>query len=450
MQLQRPALVQEQRQKMNPQLLQSLKLMVLPVADLRERIELELEMNPALEVIQDRSTVQLEDTESQRKEEYEYFESTSDPGRILSKEASDEHQKFIEGTLIRPETLQEHLLWQLSLEPIDEELRLIAETLIQNLDNDGFHKEDIQTLFTGILPGKLQNAVNLVSSFDPPGTCTANYRESLMVQINLKKDAPFGIEKALDKLELFEKGKFSAIARHIGLTEKQVHVIYDYLKKLSPFPGRAYSPAEVRYVIPDVRVIRDDNGFVIKLNDEAFPVLGVNNFLEEIGKSNINDAKEFARENVREARLFIHHLKRRNKTLIRVVKAVIEFQRPFFTDGPKYLSPLTLSDIARELNMHEATVSRTANGKYIQTEWGIFEIRHFFTNSISGTGSSGSRYSKEGVKEIIREIISGENNVLSDNQISELLHQKGIALARRTVAKYRKELDMGSSYNRRV
>jgi RNA polymerase sigma-54 factor len=126
----------------------------------------------------------------------------------------------------------------------------------------------------------------------------------------------------------------------------------------------------------------------------------------------------------------------------------VEFQRSFFTNGPKYLSPLTLGDIARELDVHETTVSRIANGKYMQTEWGIFELRYFFTNSISGAGSKGSRYSKEGVKEIIREIITGEKGNLSDRKIVELLAKRGINLARRTVAKYRGELDLGSSYAR--
>ncbi|MDR1574647.1 MAG: RNA polymerase sigma-54 factor, partial [Treponema sp.] len=127
----------------------------------------------------------------------------------------------------------------------------------------------------------------------------------------------------------------------------------------------------------------------------------------------------------------------------------VEFQRPFFVNGPKYLAPLTLADIAKELGVHETTVSRIANGKYMQTEWGIFEIRFFFSNSISGTGSGGSPYSKEGVKAVIQEIITAENRRISDRDIADLLAQRGISLARRTVAKYRKELNMGFSYTRR-
>ena len=133
---------------------------------------------------------------------------------------------------------------------------------------------------------------------------------------------------------------------------------------------------------------------------------------------------------------------------MRVSRAIVEFQRSFFSNGPKFLAPLTLKDIAGELGLHETTISRTAHGKYMQTEWGIFELRHFFTNSISGTGSGGSRYSKGGVKEIIKELIAAENRNLPDHVIAEMLSKRGINLARRTVAKYRKELDLGSSYER--
>ena len=449
MQFQRQSFVQELRLKMNPQLYQSIKLMELPIVDLRQRIEQELERNPALELLEDNSTVPLDEAEPQNKEEYEYFETSSDPGRRGSEQASEEHRLFIEGVLTRPETLQEHLLWQLQLEPVNNELRVIAETLIQNLDDDGFHKEKPETLFASPQP-RLSEAMELVRGLEPAGTCTGDYRESLKVQTCLLPDAPEGIEEALDNLELLERGKYGILAKKIGLSEEDVRLLYEYIKKLSPFPGRSFASAEVRYVVPDIRVVRDKDEFTIILNDEAFPVLGINPSFEQFGELANREARDFARENIREARLFIHHLHQRNRTLIRVANAILEFQRPFFINGPKYLAPLTLGDIARELEIHETTVSRTANGKYMQTDWGIFEIRYFFTNSISGTGSSGSKFSKESVKQIIREIIAGENRLLTDQDISAMLSQKGIALARRTVAKYRKELDMGSSYTRKV
>jgi RNA polymerase sigma-54 factor len=283
------------------------------------------------------------------------------------------------------------------------------------------------------------------------------------VQIRLRPDIPGEAEELLDYLELLDRGKIAEVARKINRSEAEVRFFLEQIRGLSPFPGRRFSSGETRYVIPDIQVIRKEGEFAIVLNGEEIPVLGINPFFMKLakkpegpaGKSARKDsageervARNFVRENIREARWFIQSVNHRNHTLLKVSRAIVEFQRSFFTNGPKYLSPLTLGDIAQELDVHETTVSRTANGKYMQTEWGIFELRYFFTNSISGAGSKGSRYSKEGVKEIIREIISGEKGNLSDRKIVELLAKRGINLARRTVAKYRGELDLGSSYAR--
>jgi len=451
-QLQRPSFTQEQRLKMNPQLYQSIRLMALPVVDLRETIQAELERNPALEIIEDKTTISLDSALKETKEEDDYFEATSDSGftRRGTDEDADEQQKFIEGALSRPETLQEHLLWQLRLQPIDEDVRRIGELLIQNLDADGFHKEPVELLLKDEDPDKVAAALDLVRRLDPQGTCTANYKESLMVQAQLMPDAPDGILEALEHLELLEKGKIAEVAKKIKRSEAEVNEILERIKELSPFPGRQFDSSEVRFVVPDVQVVRKNEEFVIILNDEEIPVLGINPFFMKLsdGKDGEKPVRDFVRENIKEARWFIRSINQRNHTLLKVMRAIVEFQRTFFAKGPKYLAPLTLKDIAQEIGVHETTVSRIANGKYVQTEWGIFEIRYFFTNSISGAGSSGSRYSKEAVKEIIREIIQSEEGSLSDQDIADLLSRRGIPLARRTVAKYRKELDLGSSYTR--
>ncbi len=452
MQLQRPTFTQEQRLKMNPQLYQSIRLMALPVVDLRETIQEELERNPALEIIEDKTTISLDSAIKEAKEEDDYFESTSDSGftRRGTDEDADEQQKFIEGALSRPETLQEHLLWQLRLQPVEDEIRRIGELLIQNLDADGFHKEPVEVLLKDEDPEKVKEALELVRKLDPQGTCTANYKESLMVQAQLLIDAPEGILDALEHLDLLERGKIAEVAKKIKRSEAQVQEILERIKELSPFPGRQFDSSDVRYVTPDVQVVRKNDEFVIILNDEEIPVLGINPFFMKLsdGKEGEKPVRDFVRENIKEARWFIRSINQRNHTLLKVMRAIVEFQRAFFVKGPKYLAPLTLKDIAQEIGVHETTVSRIANGKYVQTEWGIFEIRYFFTNSISGAGSSGSRYSKEAVKEIIREIIQSEEGSLSDQDIADLLARKGIPLARRTVAKYRKELDLGSSYTR--
>lgn len=423
--------------------------------ELREIIHEEIENNPALEVLEDNTTVSLDQATADRKEEEDYFEATSDSGFIQQRpgnELSDANQRFIEGVLTHPETLQEYLLWQLRLQPIDNELRDICEALIQNLDEDGFHKEAPETLFKPAPPPRLVEAMRLVQTLDPQGSCTANYHESLIAQVNLLPNAAPGVVRALDYLELLEKGRFAEIAKNIGCSIEDVQVIFEQIKHLSPFPGRSFASAVsgVRYVIPDVQIVKKEGDFAIIINEEELPVLGINPFFMKLSGNvkNNKPARDFVRENIRQARWFIHSLNQRNMTLLRVTGAILEFQRPFFTNGPKYLMPLTLRDIAQELNVHETTVSRTANGKYVQTEWGIFELRHFFSNSISGTGSGGSRFSKEGVKEIIKEMISAEDKNLSDNEIAQMLARRGISLARRTVAKYRSELELGSSYTR--
>jgi RNA polymerase sigma-54 factor len=426
--------------------------MELPLLDLRGRIQEELEQNPALELVEDRSLVSLEGAVKPVREEEEYFEASSDPGFSARRgiEASDERQRFIEGVLTRPETLQEHLLWQLQLEPIEGELYRICETLIQNLDSDGFHKEPVKTLFKEALP-RLGEALALVRSLEPQGTCCSGYLESLRVQIGFLNDAPPGIEGILEHLEALYKGKIAETARKLGRTEEELRLYLDRIRELSPFPGRQFASGEVRYVIPDVQVIRREGELVIILNEEEIPVLGINRYFRRFaGKAGGNgkETRDFARKSLYDAHAFISSVNYRNQTLLKVSQAVAVFQRDFFSRGPKYLAPLTLRDIAGELEINETTVSRTARGKYMQTEWGIFEIRHFFTNSISGAGSGGSQHSKGGVKETIREIIDSGEGKLSDQKIVELLARRGISLARRTVAKYRGELDLGSSYKR--
>jgi RNA polymerase sigma-54 factor len=269
---------------------------------------------------------------------------------------------------------------------------------------------------------------------------------------------------ALSCMELLEKGPIAKVAKKIGCTEEHAGYVFERLKELSPFPGRSFFAGTTRFVVPDVRVVKKDGEFVIILNEEEIPVLGISPFFMKVAgelsegekKQQTNDSKkkeekpvrEFARENIREARWFIKSINQRNQTLLKVAQAIVEFQRAFFSNGPKYLAPLTLTDIAKAGSLHLTTVSRTANSKYMQTEWGIFELRHFFCNSITGTGSKGSRFSKEGVKHIIREIIESEQTTLSDQNIVDLLEGRGITLARRTVAKYRSELDLDSSFYR--
>lgn len=454
MQYQKPVLVQEQKLKMNPQLYQSIQLMALPLAELKFRIQEEVERNPALEIVEDRSEVSLDDVQKSRSDEEEYYDEIRETTYTRSggEEASEARRKFIEGVLSRPESLQEHLAWQLKLQPISQEEYEVGELLIRNLDGNGFHREKPESFIPVKYMAILPRMLDMVSGFEPVGTCTSDYRESLIVQAKKSPELPEGALEILENhFSLLEKGKPEDIARALKADLSSAERILSFIKALDPFPGSAYSTEEPRYVIPDLMVKLKDGEFVIILNDEEIPVLGVNPFFTDLMKGGEKRAekevKQFVHTNIKDAQWFIRSINQRNQTLLKIAKAIVEFQRDFFLKGPKALVPLTLKDIANEVEVHETTVSRIANSKYMQTEWGIYEIKYFFTNSISGAGSGGSRFSKQGVKEIMKEIIS-ENPDLSDQKITELLDKRGITIARRTVAKYRNELDIGSSYKR--
>ncbi len=440
---------------MNPQLYQSIKMMAMPLQDLKFRIQQELEENPALELLEEKPTLSYEELPKRQSEEYDYFENSSDPGytRSYDEAASEAKRKFMEGALSRPESLHDHLCWQLRLQPIPENLFRLGEMLIMNLDDNGFHREDPHLLAKKSEYDDLHKITAIIRTFEPVGCCTKDYQQSLIVQSELNGEAPpYTIDILNDYLDPLERGKYAEITKGLKISKEQVMAALAFIKTLEPFPGRSYSTEKARYVIPDLMIKMKEGQIVIIMNDEEIPVLGVNPFFENIleNKKNKKDVKQFVNAKVKDAQWFIHSIQQRNQTLLKVSRAIIEFQRDFFLRGPKYLVPLTLKDIANEIGVHEATVSRITTEKYAETEWGIFELKYFFSNSISGAGSGGSRFSKEGVKQIIKEILESEQEEkhLSDKKISELLAKRGINIARRTVAKYRKELDISSSYER--
>ncbi len=460
-QYQKPALRQEQRLKLTPQLLQAIQIMALPIQDLRLKIEEELEKNPALEVTEDASQVSIDELSAGADSDYSVFEESSDPGysRREGQEASDQKQQFIEGTLTRPESLHDHLVWQLRLNPLPQRSFEVGELMIRNLDENGFHIEPPETLVPEQDLAVMRELMRLIQRLDPPGCCTSGYQESLLVQIaNHPRPHPLARPLVEQYLELLERGRNAEIARKLRTTEAEIAKAVEFIQTLDPMPGRNYG-SDAQYVIPDVSVLLRDGEFVILLNDEEIPVLSINTGFAKIagsagstaggGEPGAKELSRFVKGKLNDARWFIRSINQRNQTLLKTVKTIVEFQREFFRRGPKYLVPLTLKDIAAEIGVHEATVSRITTAKYVQTEWGIFELKYFFTNSISGSGSSGSRFSKEGVKEVIRELLTEEGHKqLSDREIADILHEKGIDLARRTVSKYRKELDIGSSFHR--
>ena len=391
---------------MSPQLYQSIQLMAMPLQELKVKIQEELEKNPALEMVSEKSDVSLDEIGSSTREDNDYFENSSDPGYTTGydQESSDSKQKFMEGALSRPESLQEHLMWQLRVQPIPRKWFEIGELLIWNLDANGFHLEDPKNLVDEEQYSDLEELIRLIQQFDPPGVCTRDYRESLLVQAELSPNAPAHTEELIEQhMKLLERNSAKEIAKITGISEAEVGSIIEFIKTLTPYPGRLYSNTSTTYVIPDVVVRHEEGEFKLYLNDEEIPELGINPFFEELeekDKTEEKQTKKFVKQSVRDARWFMYSINQRNQTLIKIARTILEFQRKFFLYGPKQLAPLTLKDVAAEVQVHETTVSRIVNSKYIQTEWGIFPLKYFFSNQVSSTGSG--RYSKGAVKEIIK------------------------------------------------
>ena len=452
MQFQRPVLKQEMKLKMSPQLLQSISLLALPLQNLKLKIKEEVEKNPALEYINENQSLSYDELVEKKREDFDPFENSSDSGYGQTKWQGNDNSKrqFMEGTISRSESLQEHLVSQLHLQPIEDREREIGELLIYNLDNNGFYIEDPELLVKEEELDLMTRVRHIVRQLDPVGTCVKDYIESLTVQAEIDGRYPPGtLDVIQNHLELLNRGKIAEISKKTGLSEDDIDDILYYIRFLDPFPGREFSYETPSYVIPDLIVKKRDGDYFLTINEEEIPILQINSYFEELAgdknrKGEDKDVNRFVSSAVQDAKWFMNTINLWNSTLLKTARAIVDFQRDFFRKGPKYLVPLTLKDIAREIDMNESTVSRITRGKYIQTEWGIFELKYFFTNAVS------SGNSKTAVKEIVKEIIE-ENKTgkkLSDQKISDLLQMRGINIARRTVAKYRKELDIMPSFRR--
>ena len=447
-----------QKQVITQKLIQSIRLMAMPLAELRETIHEEADKNPALEVVREAGEVDTppigENTLPENLGETDLFADSSDPGyQPLPKGDPDSKRRFIEGALSRRKSLHDHLLDQLRLLRLPPSTARLAESIIWNLNSDGFHREPPELLASEADTHALKAALTIIPELEPIGCACSNWRESLIHQARIRGDAPGQFERFVRiALPRMETGKPNDVRAALKFSRDDWEDLNTYITVLNPFPGRLYAADSAQYIVPDLVVRNDEGEHVLILNDEILPVIRLNPEFESVKTETAagRDAKKFIAEHSREARYFINSLAQRDNTLLKVAHSVVEFQRDFFFRGPRALKPLTLKDVAAEIGVHEATVSRITTNKYVQTDWGLFELKYFFTNSISGAGSSGSRVSKVAAKEVIREIIteSGAEKRISDQKVCDLLARRGINLARRTVAKYRKELDLPSSYHR--
>ena len=407
--------------KLAPQMRMMMHLLAMPVLELQEEIKKKLDENPALEEASSSEVLlsHLEDS----------FPKDNTPVD-WDEDKADRKQQFLENTLTQKESLQEHLLLQLGVQKnIDKEITETAEILVQSLNNDGFLNISAKEAVPDAEEETLKKAVSLVQMLDPQGTCVSDYKESLAVQASLCDDEPDGTETVIkEHLEELEKGQYKEIAAKLHKTEKEVLEIRDFIRTLNPFPGRSFTTQPDQSVIPSLTITAKDGELSVYMNDLAIPMLQVNGSFKELDESPDADpeAKKFVHDKVQDAESFISILDMRKETLEKAAEAIIQCQRDFFLKGPKYLKPLTQREFAKIIKRNESTVSRIANSKYVQTDWGFYPFSYFFPSQ------------GESVLEIIKEIMeSNKDKRLSDQQISDILKERGIDMARRTVSKYK-------------
>ncbi len=440
---------QFQRLKLSPQMLRDLKLLQLPLAELQLQIQSELENNPALEATITNEAESLEEYQEQYNAAQERLESEY-PTLSTSRE---KQQEVIENTLSRSESLHEHLLWQLHLQPINEEEQKIGEALIWNLNDNGFYNTDpFDLLKVNLLKVKevqVQSLIDMIQQFDPSGICVADVNESLLLQARSDPLCPpYVLEIIQDHLAYVQQRHVDYIVQALKISPKETHRAIEYISRLTPYPGQKFSQEPTQFAVPDITIRYHNQRFEISINERGLPKLGINRYFLRISEEALhtedNRAESFARTYVKEARAFISSLKRRYHTLMRTTQALVKFQSEFFRKGKGYIKPLTLKDVARELNLHETTISRVTRYKYVQSDWGIHPFRYLFSHSV-GAGANSVAKSRQAIKNMLSLLIkerTAQGHPIRDHILAEELVQQGVHIARRTVAKYRKELEL--------
>lgn len=471
------------QQKLSPLMLQKIDILALPADDLRDRIYEEVEKNPALEIRRDAS----------------YFSGTD----------GDTHQAFIESRPDFEASLQDSLLEQLSELPLSDDERSLGERVIQNLDKRGYFIEPCKNLLAfGESEDVLNAVISKIQQFDPAGVCCSGLQESLLLQARRFPDVPPLALELLEKhFDLLEVPRPPLVARKLneraadeaGLSESECQLVTAdavehaicFIKQLDPYPARQFSDrTEAVYATPDIIVRKAEpdeleecsDPYIVEQTRGVLPKLSVAAGFSDIA-SGSDAAGKFIREHVTSAENFISAIELRSSTVLRAAQFIVSRQCSFFDEGPGHLVPLKMLEAAEELGVHEATVSRVVNGKYLRCSWGMFELRSFFTSSVqartpsthkqelqqpqkaSGTSVqqiAAEDLSRERVKLEIKKLLE-ENEIaareaaesggkpvkqLSDAKLTEKLAERGMNISRRTVAKYRSELNIKSSFDR--
>ncbi len=436
---------QEQTQKlvMTPELRQAITVLQFSSLELLDYLESETQQNPVLEVEPTFDWAEL--AKELRNKELPHASSG------YAGAATDETQEGIRQGV----TLHEHLEKQFRLLPLHQEVLRIGRYLIGNLDSNGYLtlslEECAQAL--SVSAERVLQALQHVQSLEPTGVGARNLAECLRLQLAEKREVPQAIYLLIDHyLEDVAQGKITRVATRLGVSPSDVQRMVDLLKTLDPKPGRMHSIETPAYIIPDVTVERVGRDYVVIVNERSMPRLTINEFYRNLllAKGDLHkETKDYIASKLSGALWLLKSIEQRRQTIFNVTTAIVELQRSFFEEGVRRLKPMTLRHVAEKVGLHESTVSRATTGKYAQTPRGVFELKYFFGSGVQT--SSGESASAESIKSEIKRLVQEENQQkpLSDQKLAELLQEKGIEIARRTVAKYREEEHIPSSSQRK-
>jgi len=382
-----------------------------------------------------------------------FFQDYLDPGYRTNEYEEYERPGF-ETFAVKPVSLYEHLLWQLGLNQTSPEVEAAAREIIGNLGSDGYLQLSLAELagFCGCAESAVEQALTLVQGFDPPGVAARDTRECLLLQLKYWEQEETLAYRILEgHAALVETGDLAGLARETGATPAEIQEALERIRRLNPKPGLQYESDATIYVQPDVYIHKVGHDYLITLNEDGLPRLRISPYYRRMMESGGTSGaeKKFIREKFRNAVELIRNLDHRKRTIYRVCEIIIERQRAFLDNGLKHLKPMLLKDVAEELGLHTSTITRAVTNKWVHSPQGIMELRQLFT--LGFKTDSGQEISIDSLKDKIRDLIGQEDpgNPLSDSDLTDLLNRRGIAIKRRTVAKYREEMHLPNSRYRR-
>ena len=468
---------QSLQQKLSPQQIQYIKLLQLPTLALEQRIKAELEANPLLEEgeeefedgtpeadVQEAAAAQDEPEAAAKDDEFDWDDFLNAPDDLYGYKAEVDRsaeEDDRETPMAATSSLADGLYDQVGLLDLDETQALVADQIIGSIDEDGYLRRPVESILDDVMfnhglmitEAEVEKVLSRIQRLDPVGIAARDLRECLLVQLDMLPPATPGRANATrmlrDAYKAFTMKHFDQIMRKLGLDETELKEAFDLIRSLDPKPGEGDVVPQTNYITPDFTVSRDDEGFTISLNGRNAPELRVNRHYRDMwndlsakgraGNSEIAQTKEFLKTRMESARWFINSIQQRRNTMLRVMEAIVSIQEEFFANGMGHLKPMILKDIADIILMDISTVSRVVNGKYVQTEFGVFELKFFFSEGI--TNDDGEEVSNKEVKALLERMIAAEDKAhpLSDQALAEMLAKEGFPIARRTVTKYREQ-----------